>query len=78
MSKEIGSDSFRQQTFETVDALASFEAEGEDREPDVDGEPPLGSTSGGWLEIMELERDTADDEPDHDNEPDYRTPDHRC
>ncbi len=47
----------------------SFEAEGEDREPDVDGEPPLGSTSGGWLEIMELERDTADDEPDHDNEP---------
>ncbi len=55
-----------------MDATASFEAEGEDREPDVDGEPPLGSTSGGWLEIMELERDTADDEPDHDNEPDYR------
>ncbi len=34
----------RQQTPETVDALASFEAEGEDREPDEDGEASLGQT----------------------------------
>ena len=53
----------------TIDALAAFEAEGEDREPYMDEEPALGSSSGGFLEMIEVERDTADDEPDHDNEP---------
>ncbi len=49
----------------TIDALAAFEAEGEDREPDVDDEPSLGGDSYP----VDAEKDWADDEPDHDNEP---------
>ena len=63
----------------TVNTLAAFEAEGEDREadadneadddgePDCDDEPSLGSSAGGTINMTDLEHDTADDEPDHDS-----------
>ena len=54
--------------FATVDALAAFEAEGEDRENDLDDEPSLGGAAGPACDT-DLEHDTSDDEPDHDNEP---------
>ena len=59
--------SLRQDTPETVDATASFETEGEDREPHVDREASLGQSLP--LEMVDVEHDRADDEPDHDNEP---------
>ncbi len=49
----------------TIDALAAFEAEGEDREPDVDNEPSLGVVTAA----LDAERDMADDEPNGDDEP---------
>ena len=64
----------------TIDALAAFEAEGEDREndledePETDTEPNLGNASFPHQEFDEAEEDNADLEPDHDNEPDYRLP----
>ncbi len=59
--------SLRKQLTETVDSTASFEAEGEDREPDVDGEASLGQSLP--LEMVDVEHDRADDEPDHDSQP---------
>ena len=53
----------------TIDALAAFEAEGEDRENDLCDEPSLGCAAGPACET-DLEHDTSDDEPDHDTEPD--------
>ena len=56
--------------------MAAFEAEGEDREsvdlcdePGQDDEPSLGSTAGGWADMMDRVLDTADDVPDFDKEP---------
>ncbi len=63
----------------TIDALAAFEAEGEDREPmDLEDEPEptepnlAGAVGPGMCD--DAEEDNADLEPDHDNEPDYRLP----
>ncbi len=47
---------------DTVDTLAAFEAEGDDREPDRDYEPSLGNSAR--LEMVDLEADNADEEWD--------------
>ena len=61
----------------TIDALAAFEAEGEDREsadlcdePGQDKEESLGGNSGGY-HVADCELDRVDDEPNGDNEPDH-------
>ncbi len=55
----------------TLDSLATFETSREDLEDGHDHEPSL---LGNNLLAIDAEEDTADDEPDHDNEPDYRQP----
>ena len=54
----------------TVDTLAAFEAERADLEPDGSDEPSINSYGVGGVDV---EQDTSDYEPDHDNEYDYRT-----
>ncbi len=63
----------------TIDALAAFEAEGEDREPiDLEDEPETtepnlaGAVVTGMYD--DAEEDNADLEPDHDNEPEHHLP----
>jgi hypothetical protein len=67
----------------TIDALAAFGAEGEDREPDLEDEPGTDEEAAPWIEdhkgrlgcgISSEDCEIGeDDEPDHDNEPDeYR------
>ena len=65
----------------TIDALAAFEAEGEDREPmdledepETDTEPNLGNASFPHPDFDDAEDDRADWEPDHDNEPEHHLP----
>ncbi len=53
----------------TLDSLATFETSREDLEDGGDHEPSIGSGNGYLHNDMEL--DTSDDEPDHDNEYDY-------
>ncbi len=52
----------------TLDSLATFETLREDKEDGGDHEPSIGTygVSGADVEL-----DTSDDEPDHDNEYDY-------
>ena len=54
---------------DTLDALATFETSREDLEDGGDHEPSIGSGNGYLHNDVEL--DTSDDEPDHDNEYDY-------
>ena len=51
----------------TLDSLATFETSRADLEDGGDHEPSIG---GGHVDV-DAELDTSDDEPDHDNEPDY-------
>ncbi len=53
----------------TMDSLATFETSREDLEDGGDHEPTIGSGNGYLHNDVEL--DTSDDEPDHDNEYDY-------
>jgi len=53
----------------TLDSLATFETSREDLEDGGDHEPSIGSGNGYLHNDVEL--DTSDDEPDHDNEYDY-------
>ncbi len=53
----------------TLDSLATFETSREDLEDGGDHEPSVGSGNGYLHNDVEL--DTSDDEPDHDNEYDY-------
>ena len=53
----------------TLDSLATFETSREDLEDGGDHEPSVGGGFG--LYDVDAELDTADDEPDHDNEYDY-------
>ncbi len=53
----------------TMDSLATFETSREDLEDGGDHEPSIGSGNGYLHNDVEL--DTSDDEPDHDNEYDY-------
>ena len=60
----------------TIDALAAVETEGEEREaedlcdePGQDDEASLRNAADGPKHMADLEHDTADEEPDHDNEP---------
>ena len=55
----------------TLDSLATFETSREDLEEGGDDEPSL---LGDSPLNIDAEEDTSDDEPDHDNEPDYRQP----
>ncbi len=52
----------------TLDSLATFETSREDLEDGGDHEPSIGNTFGP----VDAELDTSDDEPDHDDEYDYR------
>ena len=56
----------------TLDSLATFETSRADLEDGGDDEPSIGGAYCNSL--IDAEEDTADDEPDHDNEPDYRQP----
>ncbi len=53
----------------TLDSLATFETSREDLEDGADHEPSVGSGNGYLHNDVEL--DTSDDDPDHDNEYDY-------
>jgi hypothetical protein len=53
----------------TLDSLATFETSRADLEEGGDDEPSIGTDHP-----IDAEEDTSDDEPDHDNEPDYRQP----
>ncbi len=63
----------------TIDALAAFEAEGEDREPmDLEDEPEATEANLAGAVVTDMyddaEEDNADLEPDHDNEPEHHLP----
>ena len=55
---------------DTLDSLATFETERADLEPDGSDEPSITSYGVGGVDV---EQDNSDDEPDHDNEYDYRS-----
>ncbi len=52
----------------TLDSLATFETSREDLEDGGDHEPSIGTYG---VDGADVELDTSDDEPDHDNEYDY-------
>ena len=54
---------------ETIDALAAFESEGEDREPDLEDEP--GTDKEPSVGFDEAERDDSDQEEEPDQEHDF-------
>ena len=54
----------------TLDSLATFETSRADLEEGGDDEPSLGGNNG--ISGIDAEEDTSDDEPDHDDEYDYR------
>jgi hypothetical protein len=56
----------------TLDSLATFETSRADLEDGGDDEPSIGGAYCNAL--IDAEDDTSDDEPDHDDEPDYRQP----
>ena len=64
-----------------IDTLAAFDAQGEDRENDLEDEPEIGLTVDYSFGTEDDEDNgdrepDVDDEPDHDNEYDFRGPRH--
>ena len=55
---------------DTLDSLATFETSRADMEEDGSDEPSITSYGVGGVDV---EQDNSDDEPDHDNEYDYRS-----